>query len=254
MKLIELINKPFLKVTGILFSFFIGIITVYQFTKTDKIEIEIKTIDKTQLTKTPDIDALTVEYKYQDSIVKNLWKMRYVILNVGSKTIIGKGDNKNIILENLSISFNDSVKILSVYIGEKNFPVIILDDKIDKNLNLNFKQWKKSEFIDITVIVENLGIHPPVVTIDERDIIDSKIIYSKFNPNELNDKRKKIDYLPKGVSNVLVWVIIFVYIFSILFAIIGTISNNFTKTERTTTFFIVLFAIMLYLLPLLWVF
>jgi len=234
-----------------------AIITSYQFLKKKIVELEIKNIDNIQLTRIPDIDGLTVEYQYRDSLVKNLWKMRYIISNVGSQTIIAKGTNKNIIMEFLSISFSDSVKILSANIDDANFPISIMENNSINILSLDFKQWKQSEFIDIIAIVENFGLSKPFVTIDERDIIDSKIIYSEFYPNELNDKIKMIDYLPKSFANALVWIVIIYYVSMVLVILIGIFTgNNDDGTPITSSILvviIVIISIILFLLPLLWI-
>jgi hypothetical protein len=244
------------------FSIITGSIALSQYFQKDIIKMEVKSIDKTQLTYLPDIEGLTVEYRYQDSIVENLWKMRYVISNVGSKTIIGKGDIKNILMENLCIGFSDSVRILSVIIDEKNFDISILN-AIDNSLELDFKQWKQSEFIDITAIVENFGANSPFITIDEQDIIDSNVIISEYKPTE-NTNKKILDYLPPHFRVVMI-IVYFCYVSWAIYYIARlnlmeakkhneTIKKTFSKKDYILNIGLSSVYLCGFLIPLFWVF
>jgi len=160
--------------------------TIQHFSK-DIIELDIEAISKTQLTKIANIDGLTVEFLYKDSVVKNLWKIIYYIKNVGSKIIVAKGDSKNILEENLSISFNDSVKVLFADTVGGNFPITTIIDFKNNVINLDFKQWQKSEYTYIVAIVESFGEAEPSIFIDKRDIVDAKIT---FIEDELVEKKE----------------------------------------------------------------
>jgi len=245
---------------GIITILSFGITIYLQFIHEDIVEMEVKTIDKTQLTNVPDTDGLTVRYRYQDSIVNNLWKIRYVISNIGTKTIIAEGINKNILSKNLHIAFNDSVKILSVNIDKANFPISAHND-FENIITLNFKQWKKTEFIDIVVIIENFTKTDPFIFLDERDIIDSKVVFSEYKPNERNDKKKLIDYLPKGLATFLKWSIVSVICIMDILAIIAInkqlkedLNINSSKWIKMLTFIIWLIITIIFSIPLLWIF
>jgi hypothetical protein len=187
-----------------LYSFLIGIITiisviiaVIQYFSEDIIELEVKAINKTQLTKIANIDGLTVEFLYKDSVVKNLWQIIYLIKNVGSKTIVAKGDSKNILEENLSISFNDSVKVLFADTAYGNFPITIIG--FENNVaNLDFQQWQKSEYTYIVAIVENFGETEPYIIINRRDIVDAKVTFLE-QPTEIKRKKKLIEYFGHSI-------------------------------------------------------
>ncbi|MDR2954246.1 MAG: hypothetical protein LBV43_04115 [Prevotella sp.] len=228
----------------------------FYFFQKDYAQIEVKSLDKTQLTQVPNTEGLSVQYIYQDSIVNNLWKIRYVISNTGNKTIISTGTLKNILLDKLSIHFRDSVKLLSVAINDKNFPVSIENEK--SCVYLDFKQWKKNEFIDIIAIVENFDSIGPFVFIDERDIIDAKIIFSEYKPDEVKIDAKLIEYLPGGMANILKWIIIFVIIIfdiALMFAIYKQYKEdpNINKGVKIITFFTWLIVALIFSLPILWI-
>jgi hypothetical protein len=169
-------------------------IGIYQFLSEDKIKIEVMVIDKMELTKIPDVEDLTAKHMYKDSVVKDLWKISYIIRNISSKTIIAKGSSKNTITEILPVSFKDSVKVLSVKIEANNFPIIIADTN-DNFITLDFKQWKQSEYVYITAIIQNFNKTEPSMIIDDRDIIDSEVIHSDYKSIQINKNRKAIEYL-----------------------------------------------------------
>ena len=188
---------------GTLLTITNGVIILYQFFHKDMIKIEVKTIDRVELTKIPDIEGLTVNYHYHGNDVENLWKVRYVISNIGARTIIAKTDHRNIlsiekdsdgkiVSETLPIYFKNKGRVLSVVIDEKNFDIEIVEMK-DNIVKLDFKQWKRGEFIYITAMIENSSEMKPSLSIDEGDIIDSKIVFSEFNPIEVKEKRGIID-------------------------------------------------------------
>lgn len=234
----------------------LGITVYFQFIQKENVEIEIKVIDKLLLTETNNKEGLTIKYLYQDSVeVRNVWKIRYVISNAGTKTIIAKGNNNNVLQEYLPVIFKDSVKILSVKI-ESNFPVTSLQQ--NDIVLLDFKQWKKTEYLDIVALIENGSQTSPSISIDERDIVDAKIKYSVYKPNEVNGNKKLIDNFSKSFANMLKWVVVF-YFFIILTGGIITIIERTRKNSKAfianIIFFIFfLFAFLILSIPLLWVF
>lgn len=256
-----------MKTIKLIFTYLVGFATIvglgltiyFQFIHKDVVKLEVKSIDKVQLTNTHNIEDLTIKYLYQDSIeVNNIWKIRYVISNIGSKTIIAKGNNNNILHECLPIIIKDSVKILSLNI-ESDFPITTRQE--NNTILLDFKQWKESEYIDIVALVENKVNVNPFVSIDERDIIDAKINYSEYKPTEINENKKIIDYLPKGVANFLKWAIAIIIIIMDIVAI-WAINKQFkediniksSKFVGVFTFIIWLIITILFSTPLLWMF
>ncbi len=138
----------------------------------ERVELEVKRIDATQLTKLPAIDGLKANFHFKDSLVTNLWRVKYMITNIGTKTIIGEGAQRNIIDNELKLYFNDSITILDIQIGNTNFPIELL------NAKLSFKQWRPKEFIEVVAFVEPTTKANPIMQIDERDIIDGKVFNS----------------------------------------------------------------------------
>jgi len=237
-----------------------GMAIYFQFIHKDIIELEVKAIDRIQLTKDLNVENLTTKYLYTDSVeVNNLWKIRYIISNVGTKTIIAKGNIKNIIYDNLSISIKDSIRIMAVNIEQTNFPISIL--KNDNNtVVLDFEQWRAAEYIDISAIIENFGKTEPSMSIYERDIADAVITYSEYRPSEIRANKKLIEYLPQGFANFLKWsivVVIIIMVITSIWAINKQLKEDINTSDIMTKiliFIIWLILTVLFSLPLLWIF
>jgi hypothetical protein len=77
----------------------------------------------------PSVDGLSAYFCYKDSLVNNLWSLKYLITNIGTETIIGTGTHSQIIdEEKLKLKTCDSALIIDSYMVSSNFPV-----KFDKN-------------------------------------------------------------------------------------------------------------------------
>jgi len=124
------------------------------------------------VTNLPKVKDLIVEFKYNDSIIKNLWRVKYFVKNTGTKTIIGEGNLKNIIPSNIPLKFKNISKTFSLYITGNNFPIKIINQKSGQYF-LEFKQWKKNEYFEIEGLVETTNNKAPEIEIDARDIIEA---------------------------------------------------------------------------------
>jgi hypothetical protein len=233
------------------------LITCFQFFKKDTIVLEVNIIDKIQLTKDLGVENLTTKYTYQGREVNNVWKVRCLILNTGTKTIVGKSNNKDILTDNLFIKTKDSAKILSAKINTTNFPISV-SDSTDNTIGLDFKQWRRSKFVDITFIVEIFENTDASIYIDEQDIINSEIIFSEYNPNA---NKKLIEYFPNNTSSFLIMKIMTVFLLILLntvfwgLAIRESLKGNSKKILKIAEIILnVLCFIFMTLLPLLWIF
>lgn len=245
----------FVYIAGAASIFGLLIAGYYQFFYEEKIKLDVQTIDVTELTALPKIEGLNATFEFQDSVVKNLWKIRIYVSNNGNKNIIGQGDRKDLLSNGLPIYLKDSVSILSILPNDKNFPVSIKNN--NSFITLEFKQWKVGEYIEIIGYVENFKDSEPILFIDERDIIDSEIIFSKFEPIEKTVKAKIIDSLPIGLQNFLKWAIILTIIFMdiwAIFAIRKELKKDDSSRAITVIAFIIWFiATMIFTTPLLWI-
>ena len=250
-----------MKIIGLFSTVVVGVVTLvggyYQFVHRDIVQVEVRTIDKMRLD-THNVENLTIKYLYQDSIeVNNVWTMRYVISNVGSKTIIAKGSNSNILPEYLPITIENSIQVLSFEVAS-NFPVTTRQE--NNKILLDFRQWRRNEYIDIVALIQSKNDTEPFMSIDDRDIIDAEIIFSEYRPAEFNANRKLIDHLPRWLAVSLKWVIV-VIIFFVAVMLIWTAYKQLkadilekSKLESIAGFVMVLFVALMLCVPLLWMF
>ncbi|CAM3828403.1 hypothetical protein FLCU109888_03735 [Flavobacterium cucumis] len=190
-----------------------GIVAVLSFVyqvKSDNPKIEILEINNDNLTNIPRIKNLTANFSYKDSVITNLWKLNAVIKNVGSKTIIGKGTNKNIIENHIGFKLNEGFRLIDFNIAKAQFPNEIKKDS--NSVRLFFSQWREDEQIDVTIYAEQISNASSELKIigDERDIVDGEITYRKIN-QQVNQRKNLADYLPESISAVLLWIGIIVY-------------------------------------------
>ncbi len=239
----------FLTLAGVIIA---GITLYYQVIRKQNNIIEIATIDKAQLAIPPNVDGLSVEYRwYNDSIpLQNLWRVKYIIRNTGDINIIGEGAKSILVNPYLPFSFNSDCKILKVELVNENNGAIIQDTC------LFFKQWKPNEFIELIAYLECYN-GEPILTIDNRDIYDSEIKYSQFIPNskKIEINKRLIDYFTKGWASTLKWITVTTMGILFILTLIGIKEQvKIVTTNKAVT--IVAFALLMALLflPLLWIF
>lgn len=172
----------------------------YQFIVVDSVTLEIKTINEEELTKIPEVKNLKSFFTYKDSAVNNLWKIRLSIKNIGGKTLVGEGQNKDIIGDCLELNISNNFKIFNIEQRQSNFPLEI--SRTNRSAyQLKFKQWRQNEFVELIAFVENDNRDSlSKFTIDDRTIIDGTIRESNYRVEELAEKKKLIDHLPHSLQ------------------------------------------------------
>ena len=189
--------------------------------------------------------------------ITSLWKIRFYVSNKGNKTIIGQGDRKDLLTNGLPLYLRDSILILSIQTNDKNFPVEIKNQK--NYLTLEFKQWNPGEYLEVIGYIENFKKTEPKIFIDDRDIIKSEIVFTKYEPVEKKLKAKLIDNLPKGLQNFIKWLIIITIIIMdiwSIFAIRKELKKDEMQNSRAVSimaFIIWLIATVIFTTPLLWI-
>lgn len=237
----------------------LGFFIYYQFIFNDIPIIELKAVNIEQLTNLPKVKDLTVEYKYNDSIIKNLWRVKYFVKNSGTKTIIGEGNLKNIIPNNIPLKFKNISKTFSLYTIGNNFPIKIINQKSGQYF-LEFKQWKKNEYFEIEGLVETINNKAPEVEIDARDIIEAEVNSSIYELSNESKSKKIIDYLPIGLVNFIKWFIVIVVVIAdvaAIFAIRNQLKKGVTDMSislRIISFILWLITTLIFTAPLMWIF
>lgn len=179
-----------------------GIAGLYIQIKEYNPELEIKTLSIDKLTDLPNVDGLKANYLYKNDTVNSLLKLHYLVSNVGDEIIIGQGNRKNIIKDNLKFNINDGFKILEIN-NEKNPNFNI---KLDSNrVILDFLQWKPQENVELIIYTEQIKENiSPSFTTNEREIINGKVSYSQLLDSAVK-KEALFKKLPKALQSILWW-------------------------------------------------
>lgn len=239
---------------GIIASIVIGILslafaafTLY-YNREKATILEINRINDIELTKPLNIKNLSSTYVYDSIPVEHLWQSSFVITNRGETTIYGEGfDTKNIKGSALRLHLTKSRNILTIDIVSTNTDVLLSND------SLYFSQWKPNEYIEIKVLSDGSSV--PELTINERDIQDAQIIYTKYSPEVKKEETKLIDQFPRAFSQSLWWIVIIfdgIMFICFAFAAIGQYQQAKDKVTKIVT--VIIWTIILFLIftPLLW--
>jgi len=181
----KLLHTIFYAITGISTIGAFGF-ALYVYFHKDGISLEIVNTSAEQLTTSTSNEDLKVQYFYKDTIpVNNLWKVQYTINNIGDATLIGFGDGKQLLNDNLPIYIReDSTKIYKMDITRSNNGAEL------KGNEIYFKQWRSKEFIEITAFVES--VECPTLYINDRDIIDVNVKYTPYNIDDTDNKHNNV--------------------------------------------------------------
>ena len=219
-----------------------GVVAIYFAFYEKRIKIDVQTSIAENLTSHKTIQDLSVRYYYQDSLeVDNLWRMQWVIRNIGDKTIVGTGSECQLLNEKgLPFHFSSNAQILSLNISNCNNNAILQNDCIQ------FQQWRKGEYVEIVAFIESDV--KPEIRISDRDVVDSEISYSKYTPETISSKNSIIELLPAWLSKTL----FAIYLALAAFTVLACITSLFTKGVTTASKIGLTIILAFMLIPLLW--
>jgi len=245
-------SNKFWTIAGVVLAFlsFVGLcITLYENRNKPTI-LEIKTISEIELTRPLNVEHLSSSYLYDSIPVEHLWQSSFVITNTGETTLYGEGfEEKNIKGKSLLIHLKNCDNLLSIESVEGNTDVFLL------NGSLYFSQWRPNEYVEIKVLAD--GPRAPELQVNERDIKEGNVIYTKYSPEEKLAVKRWIDHLPMSVSKALWWVVLGVYILMFILSIINLIIQYQQAEDKTTKNIIIVVGIIANIFlsaPLLWMF
>ncbi len=239
--LMEVFTK-YIKTISTLVAITAGIVTIYFYFHKECVILEVKAMSVQLLTESTSTDDLKVQYFYKDTIpVQNLWQIQYVIRNIGDATLIGTGENKQLLSENLPLIIKNQEHIYSIAITQSNNEASLLNNRIC------FKQWRSGEFVELIAFVESK--EQPQLIISDRDIKDSEIIYQKYTPETINENARIIDYLPRWLAQT-IKIIYFILGGIAALGAITAICQKGTWISKLSAALLLLFSC----IPLLWIF
>lgn len=240
-------TNTFLSIAAIIVTIFIA----WYFNHDKTTSLNIEEVNATMLTQDLDIEGLTIQYLFRDSIeVKNLWKTLFTIKNTGEQSLYGKGfSDINVKDGIIPLVVNDCNVVLNVNMTNNNNGCIL-----NNKGELIVTQWKPNEFVEIELLTE--GEKAPTLQINPRLIKDVNITYSTYTPSNINITPKIIDKFPTTLKNIIKWAIVVIMIIMIIGAITQMPSQLKGKpaSVKISTIFLWCFVLFIIVCPLLWMF
>ena len=136
---------------------------------------------------TLDVKTILVN-KYEtpkNSKLTNVYQVRFKIKNIGEKTIVGQGNNKDLLDDNLTLYF---AKISGFNLKEA-YHIFPLDYSSSSNneLQVSFKQWMPHDFVEFVFDIKLKDEHKPFnIYISKHQIKNGQITYSKGSMDDIS--------------------------------------------------------------------
>ena len=111
----------------------------------EKTEVTAQILSCGELTKYSPIAELKGHFTYAGEDVAHLWKLTVKLINSGDKTIVGEGNQKNIIGEGLNFVFPDDTRILNIEEEANTFQSTITQPEPNQ-IQIQFRQWRSGEY------------------------------------------------------------------------------------------------------------
>lgn len=219
-----------------------GCVAIYFAFHEKQIKLDVQTSSAENLTTHKATQDLSVKYYFQDSLeVHNLWRMQWVIRNIGDQTIIGTGTESHLFNNGLPFSFTDSCQIISLQMTGNNNNAILQPSRIW------FQQWRRNEYVELTAFIES--VKQPEILLSNRDVIDSEISYSQYSPESTANKSYIIEYFPRWINKTLMMIYYFFWGIILIAVCAALLSRDHDIPSKFALTIVFLFMT----IPLLWI-
>lgn len=188
-------------VVGLL-ALVVAIVGVVIVLPSEKTEVTAQVLASDELTKYSSVAGLRGSFTYADEEVTHLWKLRIQFVNSGDKTIIGTGNQANILDEGLNFVFPDDTRVLRIEEEASTFQSTIVQPK-PNHVQIRFSQWRSGEYTIISFYVasdEPLDADPLPTTPIIRDIVDGNVLVQDLTEEIPPERVPLIDRLPRAIS------------------------------------------------------
>lgn len=161
-----------------------------------KPELEARIISIEEFSARPKIEGLVGEFTYKGEQIKRLVTLRVSIINIGNKTIIGNGSQKNIIGDVLTVNVPNTLKIVNTTVLSNDFNAKL--SNIEGAIIISFNQWRPTEALETLIYLkaEDVQISEYLIK-KEREILDGNFNIINTISNRTG-KNPLVDYLPSG--------------------------------------------------------
>jgi len=185
------------------FSIFVGLVALVigllSYFGKEKAEVTAQVLACDELTTYhPELEA---KFTYAGEEVMHLWKLKVNFVNSGDKTIVGEGNQANILGEGLNFVFPDGTRVLRVEEETDTFECSIVQTNSNE-FQIQFSQWRSGEYMigSFYVASEQPLTVDPCPAVPSRDIIDGDTIVENLTEKGPEERMSLIDRLPTGMS------------------------------------------------------
>lgn len=182
-------------------AFVATVVGIVLMVRSEKAEVTAQVLANDELTMYPAVAELRGYFTYADEEVAYLWKVRVKFVNSGDKTLVGMGNQKNILGEGLNFVFPDDTRILRIEEESETFQSNM--EQIEQNhFQIQFSQWRSGEYniASFYIASERLLEAVPCPSVLTRDIIDGDVVVEDLTERRPEERKFVIDHLPKVVS------------------------------------------------------
>jgi len=168
----------------------------------EKTEVTAQVLSCGELTEYSPIAELKGHFTYAGEDVAHLWKLTVKLINSGDKTIVGEGNQKNIIGEGINFVFPDDTRILNIEEEANTFQSAIMQPEPNQ-IQIQFRQWRSDEYSITCFYVASdkpLDADPLPTTPIIRDIIDGDVIIEDLTETRPEERISLIDRFPRPIS------------------------------------------------------
>lgn len=206
---------------SIIMAIIAGVTVYLQFFHKEEVKLNIQKVSEVQLDTSLDVESLESTFIYNDSTkVENLWLSTFKVLHIGNKDILSSEfKDATLSVDHIPFTIDNDEDILAINIIDQNISADILAYN-----RIKVKQWRPSEFIEISILSANKNA--PQLRISDREIVGAEITYSEHNPKDIIYKTLITLYIYIGC-------VVILAIFGVLYAI------YFTKSVKWKIFNIV---------------
>ena len=161
-----------------------------------KPEVEARITSIEEFSAKPKIEGLIGEFTYKGKQIKRLVTLRVTLVNSGNKTIIGKGEHKNIIGNVLTLDVPSKINVVNTSVLSNEFNAKLANN--EDSISVSFNQWRPTEALELLVYLKVDDADTANYLIKkEREIIDGSFIIVNAISSRTG-KNPLIDYLPSG--------------------------------------------------------
>lgn len=176
-----------------------AIIGVYYQFQNKESEVQFVVLSNDLLTVKNNVEGLESNYHYAGEPVKNLWLMKFKVINSGEKTLVGTNKSSDLLDSVLTFNFSKSIQILdNISLLNNNFPDHKLTKRGPTAIDLSFQQWRPNETATYSIYLKSDLSNPHFLPKTSRLLKDGNIIVDDLTNSARKIKQPLLDskFLP----------------------------------------------------------